>query len=336
VNAAAPLVLTMGEPGGVGGEIAVKAWRALAATGPVFYAIDDPDRLSALGAPVRVIAQAREAAGAFAGALPVLPLGSRIMARPGVADPSLARAVIDSIERAVGAALAGESAGVVTSPISKASLLAAGFSHPGHTEFLGALAAAAPLPVPLRTRGPAMMLCGPSLRTLPVTVHVPLAAAAKSLSTGAIVRAGRIAAEALAFDFGVAAPRLAVAGLNPHAGEGGALGMEDDAVIAPAVAALRAEGIDAKGPLSADTLFHEDARTRYDAALCMYHDQALIPVKTLAFHDTVNVTLGLPFVRTSPDHGTALDIAGKGVARPDSLIAAIRLAAEIAGRRAAQ
>lgn len=333
IAAPRPLALTMGEPAGVGGEIAVKAWRSLRASGPVFFIIDDPARLRALGADVAELATPAQAPAVFADALPVIPLGEVVKAETGRPQAATATLVIDSIRRAAAYALAGEAGAVVTNPISKAALLAGGFGFPGHTEFLGALSEAAPMPVAGMARGPVMMLAGPSLRTVPVSVHEPLADAAKGLTLDKIVHAATVAAEALTLDFGVSAPRLAVAGLNPHAGEGGALGGEDRAIIAPAVAALRGEGIDARGPLPADTMFHEEARAQYDAAICMYHDQALIPVKTLAFHDTVNVTLGLPIVRTSPDHGTALDIAGKGIARPDSLIAAIRLAAAMAARR---
>lgn len=329
-----PLALTMGEPGGVGGEIAIKAWKALRQYGPVFFIIDDPARLHALGATVAEIASPSEAAKAFADALPVLPIGARVEARAGAADPKTARHVVESIRRAVAVALTGEAAGVVTNPISKAALLADGFPFPGHTEYLGDLTKDAPMPAGLSVRGPVMMLAGPSLRTVPVSVHESLAEAARRLSTEAIVHAATVTAQALALDFGVSRPRLAIAGLNPHAGEGGALGEEDGKIIAPAIDALHMAGVDAVGPLPADTMFHEEARARYDAAICMYHDQALIPVKTLAFHETVNVTLGLPIVRTSPDHGTALDIAGKGRARADSLIAAIKLAATIAARRA--
>ncbi|MEE2692302.1 MAG: 4-hydroxythreonine-4-phosphate dehydrogenase PdxA [Pseudomonadota bacterium] len=328
-----PLALTMGEPGGVGGEIAAKAWKALRADGPVFFIIDDPARLAALGAPVAEIGSPGKAAGVFPDALPVLPLGARVAAPPGVASPKTAKFVIESIRRAAELALGGEAAGVVTNPISKAALLADGFAFPGHTEYLGELTRLAPSPKGVSARGPVMMLAGPALRTVPVSVHEPLADAARRLSTQAIIHAATVTAEALLLDFGLARPRLAIAGLNPHAGEGGALGREDASVIAPAVEALRKAGVEARGPLPADTMFHEEARAQYDAAICMYHDQALIPVKTLAFHETVNVTLGLPIVRTSPDHGTALDIAGKGAARADSLIAAIRLAAEMAARR---
>jgi 4-hydroxythreonine-4-phosphate dehydrogenase len=234
--------------------------------------------------------------------------------------------VLDSIARAVAFVRAGEAAAVVTGSIHKKTLYEAGFAHPGHTEYLADLAGGGAQPV--------MMLVGAGLRVVPVTIHMPLRAALDSLSTASIVATGRIVARALLQDFGIAAPRLAVAGLNPHAGEEGALGREDIEIVAPAVAALRAAGIDAAGPLPPDTMFHDAARARYDAALCMYHDQALIPLKTLAFDTGVNVTLGLPFVRTSPDHGTALNIAGKGIASPASLVAAIKLADALGRRRA--
>ncbi len=323
-----PLALTMGDPAGIGGEIAVGAWHALRATGPVFFAIDDPARLAALGTEVHVVADPGEAAAVFRHALPVLPLvlpgGPPVPGRPEAAH---AASVIGSIERAVALALAGAAGGVVTNPVNKAALYAAGFAHPGHTEFLAALTG-----VPGRE---VMMLASPMLRVVPVTVHVALRDAVAGLTTGAIVAAGRTTAGALVRDFGIMAPRLAVAGLNPHAGEGGALGGEDAAIVAPAIAALRAAGIDASGPWPPDTMFTPAARARYDAALCMYHDQALIPLKTLDVDGGVNVTLGLPIVRTSPDHGTAYDIAGQGIASPASLIAALRLAAALAARRAA-
>ena len=328
-----PLALTMGEPGGVGAEIAGAAWRTLRQNGPVFFLIGDPALLA--GVETAVIADPAEAASRFENALPILPLAASVDAVPGTASPENADAVLESIRRAVDFALDGAASGVVTNPIQKSSLMAAGFEFPGHTEFLGALTADAAMPEG-RKRGAVMMLAGPQLKTVPVTVHQSVADAARALSAEMIVNAGLITAQALRADFGVAAPRLAVSGLNPHAGESGALGAEDGAVIAPAVEALRAAGVDARGPLPADTMFHEEARAGYDAALCMLHDQALIPAKTLAFHEAVNVTLGLPIIRTSPDHGTALDIAGKGLARPDSLIAAIRLAADMAARRAAQ
>ena len=327
---AAPLALTMGEPAGIGGEIALMAWR-IGGTGP-FFLIDEPARLRrldatlGLGVPIAEISVPEEAGAACAKALPVLPLAEGVSAKAGVPNPANAPAVLESIERAVALATQGRAAGIVTNPIHKKSLYGAGFRYPGHTEYLAALAGAATAPV--------MMLVCPGLRVVPVTVHLPLAKALATLSSDAILHAGRVAAGALHRDFGIAAPRLAVAGLNPHAGEHGALGSEEDRIIAPAIAALRAEGIEASGPEPADTLFHAVARARYDAALCMYHDQALIPLKTLDFERGVNVTLGLPFVRTSPDHGTAFGLAGQGRASPASLIAALGVAREMAAARA--
>ncbi|MEM7694888.1 MAG: 4-hydroxythreonine-4-phosphate dehydrogenase PdxA [Pseudomonadota bacterium] len=326
--AMAPLALTMGEPAGIGGEITLGAWSRLRA-GPPFFLIDDPARVAALsarfgGPPVTRIDAPEAAAGAFSSALPVLPLSQAVPLSLGVLRAETAGATLEAIRRAVGFAQAGRVSGVITNPIHKAVLQGAGFAHPGHTEFLAELAGVS------RT---VMMLSGADLRVVPVTIHIALKAVPDALTVDAIVATGRIVHGALIEMFGVSAPRLAVAGLNPHAGEEGRMGTEDAAVVAPAIAALRAEGIDAFGPLPADTMFHARARAGYDAALCMYHDQALIPVKTLAFDEGVNVTLGLPFVRTSPDHGTALDIAGRGVARPDSLISAITLAATLAARR---
>jgi 4-hydroxythreonine-4-phosphate dehydrogenase len=315
----------MGDPAGIGGEIAVGAWRALRRTGPAFVALDDPARLAAIAPdiPLRVVA-APDATG-FADALPVLPAPLAAAAVPGHPDPANAQAVIASIERAVRLAEQGAVSGVVTNPISKAVLYQAGFPHPGHTEFLAALTGVAGREV--------MMLACPSLRVVPVTIHVALRRALDMLTTDMIVAAARTTAAALTADFGIATPRLAVAALNPHAGEGGALGDEDARIVAPAIAALRASGIDATGPWPPDTMFTHTARARYDAAICMYHDQALIPLKTIDVAGGVNITLGLPIVRTSPDHGTAFDIAGKGTADPSSLIAAIRLAADIAQHR---
>src|SRR6185312_7966447 len=332
-NSRLPLALTMGEPAGIGGEIALQAWlRRREAALPVFYAVDWPDRLAALArqfgwdVAVRAIDKPAEAASAFAAALPVLPLDACPRARPGLPEAADARLVIGSIDRAVADAKSGTASAVVTNPINKDALYRAGFRHPGHTEYLAELAG---------IEGPAvMMLACPELRVVPVTIHHALREAIAMLSTEAIVHAGRIADAALRRDFGIAAPRLAVAGLNPHAGEAGGLGCEDIEIVAPAVAALREGGIDARGPLAADTMFHPAARRTYDAALCMYHDQALIPIKTIDFDGGVNVTLGLPFIRTSPDHGTAFDIAGTGAARADSLIAALRLAGAMAARRA--
>lgn len=333
-DTAKPLALTMGDPGGVGAEIAAAAWRALREKGPVFFLIADPELVRAQDAPVIQIQSPAQAHNAFAEALPVMPLIAQTSSHPGVSSPDNAAAVIESIERAVGFAISGAAGGVVTNPIQKSSLMAAGFEFPGHTEFLASLTKTTPMPDG-RNRGAVMMLAGPALKTVPVTIHQSVTDAVKSLSSDLVIGTGIIAEQSLRRDFGVAKPRLAISGLNPHAGEDGALGAEDSAIIAPAVKALQDAGVDARGPLPADTMFHEEARAGYDAALCMLHDQALIPAKTLAFHDAVNVTLGLPIIRTSPDHGTALDIAGRGLARPDSLIAALRLAAAMAERRAA-
>ena len=328
-----PLALTMGEPAGVGGEVALGAWLRRGEGVPVFYAIDDPDRLRALArrlgwdVPVRAIGAPGEAAAVFDAALPVLPVGGTVKAGPGRPEIADAALVVRSIDIAVADARGGRAAAVVTNPINKDALYRARFRHPGHTEYLAELAGLA--------EGAVMMLACPELRVVPVTIHLALRAAIADLTAAAIVHAGRVTADALRRDFAIAEPRLAVAGLNPHAGEGGGLGREDIDIVAPAIAELRAAGIDARGPLAADTMFHAAARRGYDAALCMYHDQALIPIKTIDFDGGVNVTLGLPFIRTSPDHGTAFDIAGTGTARPDSLIAALRLAAEMAARRGA-
>jgi 4-hydroxythreonine-4-phosphate dehydrogenase len=305
-----PLALTMGDPAGIGGEITLKAWRALRAAGPRFVVIDDPARLRAIDPSVPIQQVDAPDTAHFADSLPVWPLAT---------DP------LGSIEQATQLALSGGVGGIVTNPINKAVLYEAGFAYPGHTEFLAALTGA-PMPV--------MMLAGPDLRVVPVTIHVSLREAIATLTTGLIVRTGRITAAALRRDFGLAAPRLALAGLNPHAGESGSMGREEIEIIAPAIAALRAEGIDASGPYAADTLFTPAARARYDGVLGMYHDQVLIPLKTLDMFSGVNVTLGLPIIRTSPDHGTAYDIAGRGIADPRSLIAAIRMAAALARSRA--
>ncbi|MEX6633666.1 4-hydroxythreonine-4-phosphate dehydrogenase PdxA [Hyphococcus lacteus] len=329
----APLALTMGEPGGVSAEITISAWERLRQDGICFFIIADPSLFH--GTTITEISAPDDAVAVFQNTLPVLPLEHSIAAKAGIAAPENAPAVIESIQRAVSYSLAGAATGVVTNPIQKSSLIASGFKFPGHTEFLAALTATTPMPNG-RVRGPVMMLAGPALKTVPVTIHQSVASAAADLNPDMIKRAAIVTAEALRFDFAITNPRLAISGLNPHAGEAGTLGHEDLSVIAPAIAALNKMGVDARGPLPADTMFHEEARASYDAALCMLHDQALIPAKTLAFHDAVNVTLGLPIVRTSPDHGTALDIAGKGSARSDSLVAAIRLAAAMATKRAAK
>ena len=311
------LALTMGDPAGIGGELTLKAWSALRDSGPAFVALDDPARLCALdpSIPLQVIGAIGEAR--FADALPVLPIGLAAHSTPGRPDPANAGAVIVSIETAVRLAQEGQAAGVVTNPISKATLYAAGFAHPGHTEFLGVLTGA---------KLSVMMLANDQLRVVPVTVHVGLRAALDLLTTDLIVETARITADALRRQFGIARPRLGIAGLNPHAGEAGAMGTEEQTIIAPAMDILRADGIDLSGPYPPDTMFTPAARARYDVAICMYHDQALIPLKTIDMASGVNVTLGLPIVRTSPDHGTAFDIAGRGIADASSLIAAIRLA----------
>jgi len=331
----APLALSLGDPAGIGPEITVKAWRALRDQGPAFMVVGDVQALaSAPGAPIpiRTVADPDEAAAAFPDALPVLnlPLSSPVVA--GQPSPANGGAVIRWIETGAGLALSGAVSGLVTAPIAKAPLYAAGFRFPGHTEFLADLTAAGQQDGP---RGPVMMLVAADLRVALVTIHEPLAAVSGLLSIERIVNAGLVTAGALRRDFGIPRPRLVVAGLNPHAGESGAIGREEVEIVAPAVRALRDLGLDVRGPLPADSLFHAEARAGYDAALCLYHDQALIPVKMLDFWGGVNVTLGLPIVRTSPDHGTGFDIAGRGLARADSLIAAIRLAAQIAERRGA-
>ncbi|MGG5809186.1 4-hydroxythreonine-4-phosphate dehydrogenase PdxA [Falsiroseomonas sp. CW058] len=319
-----PLALTMGEPAGIGGEIAAKAWAATRAGAVPFFFLGDPALIR--GVPHAVIAAPEDAAAAFPRALPVLPLRLAAPALPGRPDAANAPAVIASIEQAVGFAKSGRAGAVVTNPIQKSVLAAAGFPHPGHTEFLGELAGTGQTPV--------MMLACPGLRVVPVTVHLSLRDAIARLTTAMIVEHGMLVAAALREDFGLPRPRLVLAGLNPHAGEDGTMGREDIEVVAPAVARLRAAGIDARGPLPADTLFTPRARAGYDCALGMYHDQALIPIKTIDMDGGVNVTLGLSIVRTSPDHGTALDIAGQDRADPGSLVAALRMAAEIAASRA--
>ncbi len=328
---AAPLALTMGEPAGIGAEIALKAWRDHRDL-PPFFLIDDPQRLSRLQAqlgwtvPVVEIAAPEETNAAFARGLPVLTETLPVPSVPGKPDPRNASAVLSSIRRAVDLTRAGRASAVVTNPINKSVLYDAGFQHPGHTEYLAELAGENITPV--------MLLEGGGLRVVPVTIHMALHEAVRTLTAAAIVEKTRITARALKNDFGIAHPRLAVSGLNPHSGEGGALGREEIEIIEPAIARLKAEGIDVVGPLAADTMFHAGARRNYDVAICMYHDQALIPLKTLDFERGVNVTLGLPFIRTSPDHGTAFDIAGTGTASDASLVAALALAAKLGRQRA--
>jgi 4-hydroxythreonine-4-phosphate dehydrogenase len=326
------LALTMGDPAGIGPDLALAAWidRDLLEL-PAFLMIADPamlaERAKLLGLDVPLVeATAENAAAKFATALPVLPVALARPAVPGQPDSGNAEAVIEAIRLAVELTTAARTRAVVTNPIAKSVLYESGFGFPGHTEYLAYLAGeAAGHPVM-----PVMLLAGPKLRVAPVTIHIPLRQVADALTTRSIVETARIVAADLASRFGLSAPRIAISGLNPHAGEDGALGREDAEIIAPAIAELQAEGIDAFGPLPADTMFHAEARESYDAAICMYHDQALIPAKTLGFHDSVNVTLGLPFIRTSPDHGTAFSLAGKGEARFDSLVAALKLAARMA------
>ena len=325
-----PLAVTMGEPAGIGGELSLKSWMERRRNGRPFFVLDAPGRLAALAGllkldvPIRAIARADEAASVFASALPVMALSLAKTPQPGCPDVANAPATIAAIERAAKMAQAGEIAGMVTNPIQKKTLQDSGFRYPGHTEFLAELAGG---------RDVAMMLACRELRVVPVTIHLSLAEAVKTLDSAAIVRAGRVTVAGLKSLFGIAAPRLAVAALNPHAGEDGTMGSEEKRIIAPAIETLRRDGIEVRGPAPADTLFHAAARSSYDAALCMYHDQALIPLKTIDFAGGVNVTLGLPFVRTSPDHGTALDIAGTGRADPASLIAALDMADDMARRR---
>jgi 4-hydroxythreonine-4-phosphate dehydrogenase len=321
-----PLAMTMGDPAGIGPELAMAAWRARSRGDAPFYLLAAPAHLVALArrvgfeAPI-IETEPAQATRVIGRGLPVVPLENPVDAEPGRPDARNAEATIESIARAVSAVREGKARAVVTNPIAKAVLYGAGFRFPGHTEFLGDLAKAWGEPA-----FPVMMIWSETLAVVPVTIHIPLAEAPKALSVDLIVRTARVVDRDLRARFGVARPRLALAGLNPHAGEGGAMGREEIAIIAPAIEQLLAEGIDAVGPMPADTMFHAKARARYDVALTMYHDQGLIPVKTLAFDEGVNVTLGLPFVRTSPDHGTAFDIAGAGLANPASLIAALKLA----------
>jgi 4-hydroxythreonine-4-phosphate dehydrogenase len=328
-----PLALTLGEPAGIGPDLALTIWQRRAELDiPPFYIIAEPDflgrRANQLGLRIPIErATSVSAAAIFRSALPVAALGLSISAEPGKPDSSSAPAAIAAIRRGVADVMAGSAAAIVTNPVAKNVLYNSGFAEPGHTEFLARLVQENSGKV-LRA---VMMLWSPELAVVPVTIHLPLREIFKQLSIELVVETGRIVARDLHRRFGLARPRLAIAGVNPHAGEAGMLGEEDRVIVAPAVAALIGHGIDARGPLPADSMFHEAARASYDAALCMYHDQALIPIKTLAFDHAVNVTLGLPFVRTSPDHGTAFDIAGTGTADPTSLIAALRLAARLAG-----
>ena len=327
---AAPLALSMGDPAGVGPELAVAAWRLAAAQGLAPFVVIGSHAViaaaaRATGVPVTAVASPAEAIGVFANALPVIDVGAGPYT-PGEPDDAGAALALASLTLATELTRHGATAALVTGPIAKSRLARVGFAHPGQTEFVAAACGIAPADA-------VMMLAGPSLRVVPITVHVALAQVPGLLTTSLIANRADIAATALARDFAIASPRLAVAGLNPHAGEDGRMGHEDRDVIAPAVALLRAAGIDAIGPLPADTMFHAAARATYDLAICMYHDQALIPIKALDFDEGVNVTLGLPIIRTSPDHGTAFGIAGTGSARPGATIAALRMAGQCVAQR---
>lgn len=332
-NVMKPLALTMGDPAGIGGELTLRAWLALRQTGPVFVALDDPGRLDytaqklRLAVPVRAVTDIAEAASVFSQSLPVLPTRLPVMPTAGQPDKANANAIVDSIKQATFLALAGDASGIVTNPINKAALYKAGFTYPGHTELLAALSGVPGQQV--------MMLASPLLRVVPVTVHASLRDSIATLTTDRIVTVCRTTEQALRRDFGIVSPRLAVAGLNPHAGEQGALGIEEITLIKPAIDELRADGFEVSGPWPPDTMFTAKARACYDVAICMYHDQALIPLKTLDIDHGVNLTLGLPIIRTSPDHGTAFDIAGMGIAEATSLVAAIELAGALAARRGA-
>ena len=321
----APIVISCGEPAGIGPEVAAKAWAALGATLPLLW-IGDPRHLPA-GTPYRIVDGASQAYGPCPDALPVLARDFGAPSVPGIPDPTHAQGVIDAIADGVALVQSGQARAICTAPISKAALIdGAAFAYPGHTEFLAALAGDVPV---------VMMLACDALRVVPATIHLPLRDVPQALTEKALRDTLRITHAALRRDFGIPEPRIAVAGLNPHAGEDGKMGHEERDMIAPLLDALRADGMDLTGPLPADTMFHAGARAGYDAAVCMYHDQALIPIKTIDFAGGVNVTLGLPFVRTSPDHGTAFGIAGRGVADATSMIAALAMARDMADARLA-
>jgi 4-hydroxythreonine-4-phosphate dehydrogenase len=322
--------VTLGDPAGIGPEIIVDAWSRRRTGDPAFVVFGDAGTLRRLGAPVTLVEAPAEAAGVFSSALPVIDMPLPEPVRPGLPATSAASCVTRWIAAATRACLDGEAHALVTAPISKSVLKSAGFPHPGHTEYIGELTAGTPW---IGERGPVMMLAAADLRVSLATIHLPISGVSDALSLEGLLRTARVTAQSLMRDFGLARPRLAMAALNPHAGEAGEIGREEITLIRPAADRLRAEGLDIEGPLPADSLFAPEIRTRYDAVICMYHDQALIPIKMLDFWGGVNLTLGLPVVRTSPDHGTAFDIAGKGLARADSFIAALRMAGEIARRR---
>lgn len=324
-----PLAISLGDPAGVGPEIVTKAWVARTTQRlPAFFAVGDIGSIEAVWrGPLARITDPADAAKVFGDALPIIQVADGRDIRPGHPDMEGARCALDSLEMAVGLTRSGAASALVTGPVSKSQLQAIGFSHPGQTEFIAERCGMAKDNV-------VMMLAGPTLRVVPITTHVPLSMVADLLSVDLLLAKARVTARSLARNFGIENPRLAFAGFNPHAGEQGMLGHEEERIIAPAIAQLREEGIDATGPFAADAMFHPRARAQYDVAMCLYHDQALIPLKTLHFDDGVNTTLGLPIVRTSPDHGTAFDIAGRGLAEPGAMIAAIRMAASATDCRA--
>ncbi|MER0237973.1 4-hydroxythreonine-4-phosphate dehydrogenase PdxA [Fulvimarina sp. MAC8] len=335
-DGALPLAITVGEPSGIGPDLIIDLHHTGLIREAGCFVLGDPDMLASraerLKRPIRIakVRTPAEAAGCDADHLPVLPLVNRQSDRPGEIDPANGAGTIEAIDRATALALDGMISGIVTAPIEKKALYDVGFRHPGHTEYLAHLCSEA-TGKPIM---PVMLLAGPDLSCVPVTIHVPLEQVPRLLTEDLILETCRIVDRDLQEKFGIARPRLAVAGLNPHAGERGSIGLEDEKIVRPAIEKLRVEGIEATGPIPADTMFNARARKGYDVAICMYHDQALIPAKTLAFDETVNITLGLPIIRTSPDHGTASDIAGKGVARPDSFQAAILKAREMAAASA--
>lgn len=324
-----PLAVAMGDPAGIGPEIVAKAWRdrELQAL-PPFFAVGDPRALAAVwDGPVTFIGSPDEARAVFPEALPILVVAEAEETAPGRPNDAGARCALDSLELATGLTRSGAAGGLVTGPVSKAQLYRIGFTHPGQTEFVAERCGIAP-------ENAVMMLAGPTLRVVPVTTHIALAAVPEAITIDLVLAKARVTARGLTRNFGIEAPRLAFAGLNPHAGESGAIGREEIDILEPAIRQLQAEGIDAVGPFAADTMFHARARATYDAAVCLYHDQALVPLKTLHFDEGVNMTLGLPIVRTSPDHGTAFGIAGEDQAEPGAMIAAIRMAALAAEKRA--
>ena len=325
-----PLAIALGDPAGVGPEIVAKAWAARREAGLLpFFGVGDARAVERVWqGPIARIGDPSEASGAFDHGLPVLSALNAGEVVPGTPDVDGARCAIESLELAVGITRSGAAGALVTAPVAKAELYRIGFTHPGQTEFVAERCGIA-------KENAVMMLAGPSLRVVPITTHIALAEVPRALSIELIVAKARVTARGLMRNFGIERPRLAFAGLNPHAGESGEIGREEVDVIEPAVALLREEGIDATGPFAADGMFHLRARQAYDAAMCMYHDQGLIPLKALHFDEGVNMTLGLPIVRTSPDHGTAFGIAGTDCAEPGAMIAAIRLAGEAAVRRAA-